>query len=86
MTKGEAHALLNAAKAGMWVSHLKITQALMVTGDFSPGKREVQDVLEVSRAVPSFEKSPYEPMPEKNKRPPFVLTLPKLIHKPWSPA
>lgn len=86
MSKQEAHELLNAAKAGMWFSHLKITQALMATGDFSPSKRTAQDVAEVTHAVPTFELMPVEPMPEKNKRPPFVLTLPKLIHKPWSPA
>lgn len=86
MTNQEAHELLNAAKAGVWFSQLKITQALMATGDFSPGKRTIQEVAEVTHAVPTFEPRPVEPMPEKNKRPPFVLVLPKLIHKPWCNA
>lgn len=86
MTNSEAHELLNAAKAGLWVSQLKITQALMATGDLSPCQRSMNEPEEVTHAVPTFERIPYEPMPEKNKAEPYVMSLPKIVHKPWVAA
>lgn len=43
MTKQEAHALLNACKAGFPASEETITQALMLTGDLSRPKPQKPD-------------------------------------------
>lgn len=82
MTRTEAHELLNAAQAGLEVCQQSITAALLVTGDLAPCQRKLQEVVEVTHAVPEFE--PGDPSPIKGPRPVVVIpALPKIVHKPF---
>lgn len=56
MNRLDAHAILNAAQAGAFVSQAKILEALKATGDLDPIKRTDNQPPEVTHAVPAFTK------------------------------
>lgn len=83
MNKNEAHALLNAAKAGMFVQDHLINQALMATGDLAQCKRKMQRREKATHFAPAF--SPEEPRPEPRPKEEVVIpSFPSIVHKPWS--
>ena len=54
MNRLDAHAILNAAQAGAFVSQAKIMEALKATGDLDPIKRADNEPTEVRHKVPAF--------------------------------
>lgn len=84
MDKAEAHRILNAAREGRPVSQADIVLALWETGDRKPIMRSTP--VDVSHAIPSFSGQTRiynKPARAKNQR--YVMTLPKIVHKPWNP-
>ena len=70
MNNTDAHILLNAAKAGAYVTQAQILEALKATGDLEPIKRTDNEPIEVTHAVPAF-------------APKARLNLPKIVFEPW---
>lgn len=54
MTNQEAHALLNLAKLGGRVTPQQIQEALIVTGDMAPPKRDYQQPEQCSKWVLAY--------------------------------
>jgi len=91
MTSSEAHALLDKVKAGINVSDLQITLALIATGDLTTQQRTYQEPIEVTHAVPEMgpvfrmekkERPTKPPIQERVK--PVIPPLPKIVHKPFT--